>query len=238
MTIAESIVKLRQEEGLNNISLAALLGISCASVTMYQNGKRVPPLHRLVHIAVACNRNLSLEVISGKVHAKFTLKTTLREISFDTKLHECEPALRSYCRKFLCRNKDDENDLVQEVFVVALTRHFTLRPEVSMLTWLIGIAKNSVKKHASKLLYVESYIEHDHLTDDIENFFRAHTDVFRYIEKLKPSRKKMYELSLIGMEYKDIARQMNTTEGSIKVMMGHTKRQLRQMIEKDIVCNS
>jgi len=233
MTIGEAIVRLQKEEGLNNTGLARLLGLSYASISMYASGKRIPNIKRLIHIANACNRNLIIEIISGKVHAKFIMKETVREISFDKKLQECEPGLRRYVLAHLCRNVDNANDLVQDTLFTALRRHDTLFPEVSMMTWLIGIAKNIVRKKASKLVLIESYLETDSITDEIEGYFREHGDVFRFLEKLTPMRREAYKLSLIGLEYKEIAKKLGTSEGSIKTMMGQSKARLCELIKND-----
>jgi RNA polymerase sigma factor (sigma-70 family) len=237
MTIGEAIIQLRKEEGINNKGLALLLGISYASVSIYEKGKRIPPMHRLVQIATVFKRNLIITIVSNNVQAQFIMKESIRSLSFDKRLAECEGALRGYCWKHLCHTQDDVNDLVQDTMYTALRRYDTLRDDVAMITWLIGIAKNTVRKKASKLVYVESYIEHDRITDDIEEYFRGHADVFRFIEKLTPKRREAYKLSLIGLEYKEIAVKLNTTEGCIKSIMQQNKIRLRQMIENTSPCN-
>lgn len=237
MTIAEALIQLRKEEGLNNNGMAHLLGISAACVSRYEKSKLTPPLKRLVQIATVFKRNLVITIVTGNIQAQFIMKESIRSLSFDKRLTECEMGLRKYCSTHLCRNQEDVNDLVQDTMYTALRRFDTLRADVAMMTWLIGIAKNTVRKKASKLIYVESYIENDRITDEIEDYFRAHGDVFRYIEKLTPTRREAYKLSLIGLEYKEIAEKLGSTEGSIKTMMGQIKIRLRTMIEKTTPCN-
>jgi len=232
MTIAEAIIQLRKEEGLNNNGLAHMLGVSAACISKYEKGRQIPPMKRLVQIATVFKRNLVITIVTGNIQAQFITKETIRSLSFDKRLAECEPGLRRYCQSHLCRNQEDVNDLVQDTMYTALRRFDTLRADVAMMTWLIGIAKNIVRKKASKLVYVESYLEHESITDEIEDYFRANGDVFRFIEKLTPMRREAYKLSLIGLEYKEIAQKMGTSEGSIKTMMGQSKARLRKLLEK------
>jgi len=118
----------------------------------------------------------------------------------------------------------------------ALKNHATYIPEGPILTWLIGIAKNMnrtrIKRETnSKLIFVENYIETDRLTDSIEDYFRENKDVFTAIEALPDKNKKAYQLSLIGYSYRDIAKQLGTTEKYVKTMMGKNKRKLMSIIE-------
>jgi RNA polymerase sigma factor (sigma-70 family) len=235
MTIGEAIIQLRKEEGINNNGMAYLLGVSAACISRYEKNKQIPPLRRLIQIADVFKRNLMLTIVTGKVQAQFIMKESIRSLSFDKRLAECEEGLRKYCAAHLCRNINDVNDLVQDVMYTALRRYDTLRADVAMMTWLIGIAKLTVKKKASKLMYVENYIEFDSITDEVEKYFKENGDVFRFIEKLTPMRREAYKLSLIGHEYKEIAKRLKTTEGSIKTMMQQTKIRLKTMLEKDSV---
>jgi RNA polymerase sigma factor (sigma-70 family) len=233
MTIAESIEKLMREEGHTTRSFAELFNVCLATVHNWIRGKRTPQVKRLREIASVCNRILELKISKKYIDAKFLLRESPREITFDQKLKECYQPLFRFCRVHLCKSADDTKDLVQETLYAALKHHSTLYPDVSMLTWLIGIAKNISRKKASKLVYVESYIETDLITDEIETYFQNHGDVFRFIEKLTPKRREAYKLALIGLEYKEIAKKLNTTEGTIKTMMGQTKIRLRKMIENE-----
>ncbi len=238
MTIAEAITRLRKEERHTGRCLALQLGISSAAISRYEKGGLTPPLKRLKQIATIFKRNLIITITEGEINAQFILKESIRSLSFDKRLTECENGLRAYCRQHLCKNQNETNDLVQDTLYTALRRFDTLYPDVSMMTWLIGIAKNTIKKRASKLIYVESYLETDHITDEIEHYFRQHADVFRFIEKLTPKRREAYKLSLIGLEYKEIAVKLNTSEGCIKAIMQQNKIRLRTMIEKDNLCKS
>ncbi len=230
MTIGESITRLRKEEGLSGIALAELLGVSGACITMYENGKRTPNIKMLQRIAKVCNRTFNLKIHPEDMDSIFTFRESVRVKSFDKKIQECWQPLFNYCMKFLCRNQSDAKDLVQETMLTALKMHYSLRADVAIMTWLIGIAKKKALARKSKLVLVETYIETDKLTDEIEDYFRANVDIWKFIANLTDRKRKIYELAMIGLEYKEIAYQLNTTENAIKTTMGQIRGQLKKMI--------
>ncbi len=230
MTIGESITRLRKEEGLSGIALAELLGVSGACITRYEKDQLVPPVKRLKQIAKVCNRTFNLKIHPETMHSIFTFRESIRVKSFDEKLQDCWQPLFNYCMKFLSRNQSDAKDLVQETMLTALKMHYSLRADVAIMTWLIGIAKKKALSRKSKLVLVENYLETDKLTNEIEEYFRANVDIWKFITNLTDRRRKIYELAMIGLEYKEIAYQLNTTENAIKTTMGQIRGQLKKMI--------
>ena len=231
MTIAESLKRLMHEEGLNNITFAQLLGLAAGTVSRYVSGYRIPNLKRLQQISSVFDRNLVLTFIGGNIHSKFQLREHVREITFDEKLELCRNPLFGYCRNRLHLTKENAEDLVQETMYRAMKLHSTWRPEVAMLTWLIGIAKRAKDRSNSNLSFLDSYIGHEQLTEESEDAFRYNVDLFKYVEKLNPSRKKYYQLYAIGLSHREIAEKMNSNENAVKEKIKNIKRLLRRKIE-------
>jgi len=227
MTIGQSIRKLRTDEGYTQVAFAQVLGVSCSAMSRFEADKLKVSLRRLKQIADVTNRWLILKSDGKTENCSFTIKESVRTITFDQKLQDCYNPLLRYCRKHLTRSEDSAKELTQETLYRALKVHYTLQPEISMLTWLIGIAKKTALKKASKLVYVDEYIETSVITDEIESFFRENHELFKAVEKLPERRRRIYELSAIGCSYSDIAREMSTTENAIKTTMGQIKNKLK-----------
>lgn len=239
MTIAEALIRLMKEEGLNNLSFAHLLGVNPPCISRYLSGSRIPPLKRLIQISFVCNRRLILEFNNNNpIHARFILRETVRETSFNEKLVQCQNPLMGYCISRLNLKKEDAEDVVQETLYRALTLHETWQREISMLTWLIGIAKNVKNRKASKLIFVENYLEHESMNDEVETVFRKSPNLFNYIEEMKKSSKQTYKLYLSGLPLKEIAIQLNTTEAAVKMRIKNVKKYLRIKLESETPCNS
>jgi RNA polymerase sigma factor (sigma-70 family) len=233
MTIGESIKLLRKEEGLSARALAELIGVTGSTICQYEKGGVIPPIKRLKQICKACNRSLILKIYPDGLHCKFMLRESVREVSFNEKITECWKPLYSYCIRYLCRNKDDAKDLVQDTLLAAIKAHNTLRSDVGIMTWLIGIAKNLAVKKKSKLSYVEKYIETDLLTNESEEFFRKNVNVWKYVNKINKNRRRIFELSAIGLSYRDIAEQTGSTENSIKNTMCKIRTEIKKLVNDE-----
>lgn len=231
MTIAKALKQLMHEEGLNNISFAQLLGVTPACTSRYIHGSKIPPLNRLIQISQVLNRRITLKIFDKEIQAKFELKELKREVTFDEKLEQCSKPLMSYCLARLHLKKEDAEDIVQETIYRALTMHYTWRPEVSMMTWLIGIAKRIKNRRRRKIVYIENYIESDFLTEEAEEVFRKDVYLFKHIENLDPKSRKYYKLYLNGMPFSQIALEMNTTVNYVKTKIYNLKNYLNKNIK-------
>ena len=201
-----------------------------ATISRYINNVRIPTWRRLIQISNVVDRRLILQINNEIIQAKFELKELKREVTFDEKIQQCSLALMKYCISRMHLLKEDAEDTVQETIYRALTMHYTWRPEISMMTWLIGIAKKVKDRRNGRLIYVNNYIESGILSDESEQTFREHSDLFHYIENLNPVNKKYYKLYLNGIPYKQIALQMNVAEFTVKRKIKTIKLALSEKI--------
>lgn len=238
MNIADALNRLLKEEGLNNLSFAQLLGVNPPCTSRYLSGSRIPPLNRLKQIAKVFNRKLILEFTLDEIQAKFVLKESIREISFDDKLQQCHMPLMRYCMNRMFLRKEDAEDVTQETLYRALKLHNTWNPEVAIMTWLIAIAKNVKSRKMSKLMFIDDYLKFDKLCDESEETFRHNPNLFNYIDEMNPANKEICKLYLTGVPYTTIAKQVNSSEGAIKMRIKNIKKYLRLKTERDMLCNS
>lgn len=238
MTIAEALIRLLKEEGLNNMTFAQTLGMSHGATSRYLHGSRVPPLNRLKQIARVFNRRLDLVIEDDNIKGRFEFRDQKRNQTFDEKIEQCRPALMNYAISRMHLQKNNADDLVQDTILKGLLLHYSWNPEVAMTTWLIGIMKRSRSKFNSRLIYVANYLETEILTDEVEDVFRKNVKLFHYIEGLSKKDREFFKYYANGIAYKEIALVMNTSENYVKVRIQTIKKLISRKIEKDTPCNS
>jgi len=234
MTIAEAIDQMMKQEGLNNMALAQMMDLKPCTISRYRYGVRAPNLKKLQQMATVCNRKISIVIAEDFIQAVFLVKETVADFSFDQKLIKCREPLLRFCIGRLKLKKEDAEDVTQETLYRARTLHYTWQADVAMTTWLIGIAKRVhwQNKKSNKLVYIDSYIAYDTLTNESEEQFRGNTDLFKYVGNLKGKQREFYRHYVIGTPYKDIAEKFNTTEGYVKNSIKSTKKYLREKLKK------
>lgn len=227
MTIGEAIRKLRIDEGYTVTSFSQLIGISQPTVSQYELGKINPPINRLKQIAKITGYWFTIKTDGNITHAEFIGKATERKASFDERLKNCYLPVYRYCLKYLVKSEDSAKELTQETLYRGLKLHEQYWSEVSMETWLIGIAKKVNKSRRFKLEYVSDYLETDKITDEIEQYFHENHEVFKLIEQLPERQREIMKLSAIGCSYADIAKQFHTTEKTIKSSAYKIRKRLK-----------
>jgi RNA polymerase sigma-70 factor, ECF subfamily len=121
------------------------------------------------------------------------------------------------------------DDLVQDVFVMALRRLSTLRETGRFAAWLAAIARNSAND------YHRRSVPQDQLTDDTSDNYIAHentgrpaTEVLEAVRSLPDAYRETLILRLVeGMSGPEIAARTGMTHGSVRVNLHRGMRQLR-----------
>lgn len=153
------------------------------------------------------------------------------------------------CMGFV-HDKDDADDLTQEVFIQAYQSLSTFRREASFATWLYRIAINAslnkVRKSSRNSLFrlMDSLSGADrHMavipdmeTEDPEKIIirREHHEwIQRALDSLPENQRTAIVLSKYeNLSQKEIAVIMNTTEGAVEALIQRAKANLRMKLDR------
>ena len=139
-----------------------------------------------------------------------------------------------------CRNLDDVNDIVQDIYTelyqkTVNKKHINLDNAES---YIIGIAKNKIKKHYSlaKISYIGS--ENENLSPYSENDIDIEKDlstkdnvmqVWNYLKnKSELTAKIFYLYYVIDVPIKEIAEELKITESNVKNHLYRTQKDLKE----------
>lgn len=145
------------------------------------------------------------------------------------------PRARAYCRR-LMQNREDGDDLYQDVLVTALTRFGDLREHGALRAWLYRIIINSFKNRVRRPWWKRAVS----LTDEIAAMLvsagpesahaarRLLTVAFQAVSSQEQALLTLFELE--GWSVADLARLTGKKEGAVKVGLSRTRRKMRQAI--------
>ena len=143
-----------------------------------------------------------------------------------------------------CRNLDDVNDIVQDIYTelyqkTVNKKHINLDNAES---YIIGIAKNKIKKHYSlaKISYIGS--ENENLSQYSENDIDIEKElitkdnvmqVWNYLKnKSELTAKIFYLYYVIDVPIKEIAEELKITESNVKNHLYRTQKNLKERFKK------
>ncbi|MFP4025019.1 MAG: RNA polymerase sigma factor [Thiohalospira sp.] len=133
------------------------------------------------------------------------------------------------------KNKEESEEITQEVFVRLWNRRFDLKPELSFNSYLFMITKNAVidllRKRHKETSINESY---HNFNNDIEGqpdnsleYNELNNIVKKSVEELPFKRRQIFLMSREkGLTYKQIALKLNI---SIKTVESHMRLALKQL---------
>ena len=143
-----------------------------------------------------------------------------------------------------CRNLDDVNDIVQDIYTelyqkTVNKKHINLDNAES---YIIGIAKNKIKKHYSlvKINYIGS--ENENLSQYSENNIDIEKNlitkdnvmqVWNYLKnKSELTAKIFYLYYVIDVPIKEIAEELKITESNVKNHLYRTQKDLKERFKE------
>lgn len=127
---------------------------------------------------------------------------------------------------------DDVDDLVQDVFLIALKRLATLREARSFGPWLAAIARNRANDHYRRFLPQDQLQEDDSAAPNASAKPRGAdvtaTEVLEALQGLTEAYRETLILRLVeGMTGPEIATRTGLTPGSVRVNLHRGMQQLR-----------
>lgn len=119
----------------------------------------------------------------------------------------------------ILKNKDDAEDIVQNVFVKLYNMSPEKLPQKNELSWLYTVTKNEalqLYKKNNKTTSLENIYEIPNTTNDIDKSI----DFIEYnklLSKLNPKQQEIISLKIISdLSFKDISKLLNENENTIK----------------------
>ncbi len=151
---------------------------------------------------------------------------------FQSLVEEHKKILYKVCNSY-CRNRDDREDLAQEI-VVQLWRSFEkFDGRVRFSTWMYRIALNVAisfyRRESTRTQHVIS--DEEHLLNAVDDSEQPPEDVqllYRFIETLDPLNKALVLLYLDGNSHQEIAGVLGISETNVATKIGRLKQKIKQ----------
>jgi RNA polymerase sigma factor (sigma-70 family) len=139
--------------------------------------------------------------------------------------------------KMYMDNRDDQQDLFQEIVCQLWKSYESFRNESQFSTWMYRVAVNTAivffKKEKRK---VDNHaLSSDDIKDELgdSEIKESQLDHFyRAINKLEKIEKALVFYHLEGYSHKEIGDNMGISEGNARVKLNRTKNKLKEIIEK------
>lgn len=134
----------------------------------------------------------------------------------------------------LCRRPDDAEDVVQDTFVIALTKLKQFRGESAFFTWLYQVAKNVALTHLRRrdngMHQLAGDVEHRRLSPadavELKLDFRA------CLQGLDPARRSMIILKHeFEFSYDELAKWFDVTRDFVKNNLYRGRQELKSCLE-------
>lgn len=133
-------------------------------------------------------------------------------------------------------NKEDIEEILSDVFTVLWKNYFKLDKDINIRAYLIGIAKNLIKKKYRNYMHATENIE------NIENTINADINIEELIEEnekskiisilidnMKEEEKQIFTMFYYkGVKIKEIAKLLNITETKVKVTLHRLRKQVKK----------
>lgn len=133
-------------------------------------------------------------------------------------------------------NQEDIEEILSDVFTVLWKNYFKLDKNINIRAYLIGIAKNLIKKK------YRNYMRDTENIDDMENAIGTDINIEELIEENEKSKiisilidnMKTQEKQIFTMFYykgnkvKEIAKLLNITETKVKVTLHRLRKQVKK----------
>ena len=151
---------------------------------------------------------------------------------FQAVVNQHKKILYKVCNSY-CRNRDDRDDLAQEI-IVQLWRSFGKFDErYRFSTWMYRIALNVAisfyRRESTRTRHVIS--DEEHLLEAIDDTERQPEDIrllYQFIEGLDPLNKALVLLYLDGHSYQEIAEVLGITETNVATKISRLKMTMKQ----------
>src|ERR1700678_3696878 len=166
------------------------------------------------------------------------MTTPAMEERFQTLVDEHKKILYKVCNSY-CRNRDDREDLAQEI-IVQLWRSFgTFDERCRFSTWMYRIALNVAisfyRRESTRARHVISDEERLlHVIDETASQYEDLRLLYEFIAQLYSLNKALILLYLDGNNYKEIADVLGISETNVATKISRLKQTMKQGLRGNV----
>lgn len=143
--------------------------------------------------------------------------------------------------KMYMDNRDDQNDLFQEIIYQVWKSFHTFEGKSEFSTWLYRIALNTA------IIFLKSEKRRSFIRNDDVSLYKIKEDEYNFedeqnlkrmyecIQKLNPIDKALIFYYLEDFSGKQMAEQLGLSEGNARVKLNRAKEKLKELINKENV---
>ncbi len=143
----------------------------------------------------------------------------------------------------ILRNRDEAEEVLQEVFVQVWTRAHTYQPSCgSPVGWLVGIARNRaidrLRANRARSRVVDSAVAAPALdvADGQAHFGEQQLAVRRALDALPPDQRELIEQAFfLGFTHSELARRGNVPLGTVKTRIRGAMQTLRDQLDATLM---
>lgn len=141
--------------------------------------------------------------------------------------------------KMYMDNRDDQNDLFQEIIYQVWKSFHTFEGKSEFSTWLYRIALNTA------IIFLKSEKRRSFIRNDDVSLYKIKEDEYNFedeqnlkrmyecIQKLNPIDKALIFYYLEDFSGKQMAEQLGLSEGNARVKLNRAKEKLKELISKE-----
>lgn len=162
------------------------------------------------------------------------MNTEVRKEDFLTLIEEHRRIIFKICNSY-CPNKNDREDLAQEIIFQLWRSYATFDPAFKFSTWMYRIALNVAisfyrkeKKSAITISFPETVPEVEDKNDGSQHTEENISRLQQFINELKEFDKALMILYLEEKSHKEISEILGITETNVATKVGRIKEKLKQ----------
>ncbi len=144
-------------------------------------------------------------------------------------------AMFNVCYRML-NNREDAEDMLQEVFIQVFQKLDSFRYESSFGSWLKTITIHScinfLNKKKTELIYCDEIDRHDRVQEEEQHVELTTENVLKAMEDLPEGGRLVFSLYLLeGYDHSEIAEILNITESTSKTQYMRAKRRVYENLK-------
>jgi RNA polymerase sigma-70 factor (ECF subfamily) len=165
----------------------------------------------------------------------------MTDIEFNDSILKLNPLLERFALS-LTQNKEDANDIVQETYLKALSNQKQFQDDTNLKAWIFSILKNTFInkcRREKKLNTIFDWTkEHSYINQTLDERYASpestlqEKEIYHLINKLPITLHTPFMMYLKGYKYREIAKELNIKEGTIKSRIFFARKELMNNINK------
>ena len=165
------------------------------------------------------------------------------DTAFETLYYKYIDKVYYFALRYL-RTKEDAEGLTQDIFIKIWENRFSLKPGLSLNSYIFTIAKNTIFNKNRKKINEKAYVEYlknhlDEVYDKTENDIilnEVKNLIDDAVNQLPAKRKQIFKLSRFeGLSYKEISMKLKLSERTVETHIRLALKTVRNTLNKNII---